>query len=288
MIHDDDDLGIADALSPGLRSLLDDGAEGPPLSQAASDRLLGRVLASVSVTGVAGASAGSAAPLPTTASLSTTAPTMSIAAATTATAGMASALVFKALLAVALAVAAVGVGTVVSRSPSPVAGPTFEPGPLLQAGPGASRPIASPTGPLAMPLSAQSPPSMTAEASVDSGPQAMPARARKSVSSSSSSSPSPSSPSSSSPPAPSGAWEVAQLEAARMALSRGDATDALALLTEHAQRAPDSSVAEERQALMVLVLAKAGRVDEAREAAFSFASRHPDSLFLDRVRAAVQ
>jgi hypothetical protein len=39
---------------------------------------------------------------------------------------------------------------------------------------------------------------------------------------------------------------------------------------------------------MVLVLAKAGRVDEAREAAFSFAARHPDSLFLDRVRAAVQ
>jgi hypothetical protein len=80
---------------------------------------------------------------------------------------------------------------------------------------------------------------------------------------------------------------VAQLEAARLALSRGEAVEALGMLSAHAERAPESSLAEEREALTVLALARAGRVDDAQQAALAFGARHPDSLFLDRVRAAV-
>jgi hypothetical protein len=45
-------------------------------------------------------------------------------------------------------------------------------------------------------------------------------------------------------------------------------------------------MAEERQALQVLSLARAGRLEEARSSSLAFATLYPDSLFLDRVRAA--
>ena len=77
-----------------------------------------------------------------------------------------------------------------------------------------------------------------------------------------------------------------RLEAARLALSRGDAVGALRVLQEHAAQAPASGMAEERQALQVLSLARAGRLEEARSSSLAFAALYPDSLFLDRVRAA--
>jgi hypothetical protein len=269
MIHDDDDPGMDDALSPGLRSLLDDGAEGPAMSGAARDRLLGRVLATVAVTTVAGASAASAASVSST----TTAATTTAATTATATTGITSALVFKATLAVALAVATVGIGIGVagSRSPSPVSVPSA----LATAptAPTAPPTVQAPVPPVAVPVAV---PVAAPVAVPVPEPVAVAAKAKKPE------------PLSSSPPAPSPAWEVAQLEAARVALSRGGAAEALGLLSELARRAPRSSLAEERETLMVLALAGAGRLDEARAAAQQFGARYPDSLFLDRVRASVR
>ncbi len=77
------------------------------------------------------------------------------------------------------------------------------------------------------------------------------------------------------------------LERARSAVARHDAEAALEALEAHAQIAPQSPMREEREALRVQALAKAGRLGEARQAAIRFEAEFPESLFGARVRGAV-
>lgn len=78
------------------------------------------------------------------------------------------------------------------------------------------------------------------------------------------------------------------LERARSAVARQDAEAALAALDAHARAAPQSPMREEREALRVQALAKAGRLAEARQAATRFEAEFPESLFGARVRGAVE
>jgi len=88
-------------------------------------------------------------------------------------------------------------------------------------------------------------------------------------------------------PALESSWELPQLESAQVALSAGRATEALALIEDHARRAPGSALREEGRALAVLSLLALGRHDDARAAASAFATLHPQSLFLPRVQRAL-
>ena len=54
----DPDLELDDDLPPTLRRLLHDGAEGPAMSRAAEERVMGRVLATVGAATVTAAAAG--------------------------------------------------------------------------------------------------------------------------------------------------------------------------------------------------------------------------------------
>jgi hypothetical protein len=81
--------------------------------------------------------------------------------------------------------------------------------------------------------------------------------------------------------------ESALLDAARTALERGDPAAALESLRKHRARFPAGSLSEERDALTVVALARAGRRDEARGAAERFQKQHPGSVFGDAVRAAI-
>lgn len=65
---------------------------------------------------------------------------------------------------------------------------------------------------------------------------------------------------------------------ARVAIRDGDASAALAVLTEHMRRFPRGELAEERDALRVHAFAAAGRHSEARRARARFLSRHPQSI----------
>ena len=261
MINDDD---LDDALSPGLRSLLDDGAAGPAMSAEARDRLLSRVLLSVTAATVVASVPASASIATTTTAASATTTASATASATTA--GLASALGFKISLAVLGAVAVVGVGSLVTPSLAPAAlvAPVVAPAVTASVTASVGEPMLAPVlAPVSAPVSAPAPPVFVA---------APPTKKA--------------SPTTSSPAAVSATWEVEQLEAARLALSRGDAVGALRVLQEHAAQAPASGMAEERQALQVLSLARAGRLEEARSLSLAFAALYPDSLFLDRVRAA--
>lgn len=68
------------------------------------------------------------------------------------------------------------------------------------------------------------------------------------------------------------------LETARAALQRGDAAGAIDRLREHRTTYPSGSLREERDALMVTALARAGRREEAARAAAQFRKDYPLSL----------
>jgi hypothetical protein len=70
------------------------------------------------------------------------------------------------------------------------------------------------------------------------------------------------------------------LQQARRALVRGDALGALASLDEHGARYPSSQLAEEREALSVQALLRAGRTGEARVRGIEFRRQYPNSLLL--------
>lgn len=72
--------------------------------------------------------------------------------------------------------------------------------------------------------------------------------------------------------------ERSLLEAAQSALARGDAGEALTLVGAHAREFPKSDLGEEREALRIRALARAGRCDEAKSARASFETRFPASL----------
>jgi hypothetical protein len=82
--------------------------------------------------------------------------------------------------------------------------------------------------------------------------------------------------------------ELAELEVARRAVSRGEGASALRVLGVHSQRYPGSILAQEREALTVKALVLAGRSDEARKLAERFRARHPNSMLLDSLERALR
>jgi hypothetical protein len=81
--------------------------------------------------------------------------------------------------------------------------------------------------------------------------------------------------------------EMALVARAQTALHRGLFASALSALDEHARRFPRGDLAEEREALAVQALARAGRDDEASARASRFEARYPRSVLVPVVRAAV-
>lgn len=82
--------------------------------------------------------------------------------------------------------------------------------------------------------------------------------------------------------------ERSMIERARMASARLDPAGALAALEEHARSFPRGRLAEEREVLAVGALADLGRPAEAEVRAARFRRRHPSSVSLPAVEAAVE
>ena len=78
------------------------------------------------------------------------------------------------------------------------------------------------------------------------------------------------------------AAELGLLQRAQVAYAGRDFVDALALVAEHGRRFPNGRLAEEREALRVRSLTRAGRAEEAQRAAAAFAERFPRSVLLAR------
>lgn len=264
-LHDDlDDDDLDGGLPPHLRRMLHDGADGPPLPAAVSDRLLGRVL--VSVGAAAATTAAATSVVSSTSATTATATTSSVVTTSAATAATGIGLGLKAAIVAGVVGVAAIVGVVVVGPPSspmraievPVApAPPVVPGgavapvvpvervePLKRVEPVAPAPAASTTVPSPPPKPVVVSPVVVAPA----------------------------------------AWELPLLEQARGALAAGRTDEALALVDDHQRRAPASALLEESTALRVIALSRAGRVDEAKVAASSFVQRWPKSLFGERVR----
>jgi hypothetical protein len=77
------------------------------------------------------------------------------------------------------------------------------------------------------------------------------------------------------------------LDDARAGLLQGEPALAIERLDAHRARFADGMLAEERDAMEVEALVRAGRVDEARAEAAAFKERSPKSLFLQTVEATV-
>jgi len=77
------------------------------------------------------------------------------------------------------------------------------------------------------------------------------------------------------------------LDEARAALAQGDPARALDRLERHRRTFAVPLLAEERDAMWVQALVKAGRYDEARARASAFRRRSPDSLFSSVVDSAI-
>jgi hypothetical protein len=77
------------------------------------------------------------------------------------------------------------------------------------------------------------------------------------------------------------------LDEARAALAQGDPARAIDRLERHRRTFPQPLLAEERDAMWVQALVKAGRYDEARGRASTFRKRSPDSLFSSVVDSAI-
>ena len=84
------------------------------------------------------------------------------------------------------------------------------------------------------------------------------------------------------------AAELQLLQRAQSEYASHDFTNALVLVAEHGRRFPNGRLAEEREALRVRSLARAGRGDEARRALAAFARRFPHSAFLPRLQDAAR
>lgn len=98
------------------------------------------------------------------------------------------------------------------------------------------------------------------------------------------------SPPSSSPPSRASQLtaERAILDEARQALAHGDPTRALNRLELHRRSFSSPLLAEERDAMWIQALVKAGRSDDARARGEAFRKRFPDSLFSPAVESALE
>ncbi|WP_437989503.1 RNA polymerase sigma factor [Sorangium sp. So ce145] len=81
--------------------------------------------------------------------------------------------------------------------------------------------------------------------------------------------------------------ESALLSSAGLALSEGNATEALDVLVLHARSYPRSPRAEQREALAIQALIEAGRRADAGARAERFRAAFPDSMFLRAIDAAM-
>jgi hypothetical protein len=77
------------------------------------------------------------------------------------------------------------------------------------------------------------------------------------------------------------------LDEARAALAQGDPARALDRLERHRRTFATPLLGEERDAMWIQALVKAGRYDEARTRATSFRKHSPDSLFSSVVDSAI-
>ncbi|MCK6550708.1 hypothetical protein L6R52_33030 [Myxococcota bacterium] len=89
---------------------------------------------------------------------------------------------------------------------------------------------------------------------------------------------------SSAPPDTALAEERRLIEQARAALARRSAEDAARTLDAHAERYPSGRLAEERDALRVVVMVRLGRREEASELARRFIERYPESVLRPMVQ----
>jgi hypothetical protein len=142
--------------------------------------------------------------------------------------------------------------------------------------------LSAPATPAATSTDASSRPAPTAPHSPTSSPMPSPT------------SPSPSAPAarspsfaSASPHASRFAEERRLLDDARASLLQGEPENALARLDLHRARFADGLLSEERDAMQVEALVRAGRADDARERARLFRARSPGSLFLPTVESAI-
>lgn len=83
------------------------------------------------------------------------------------------------------------------------------------------------------------------------------------------------------------ALEKSYVEQARAAMARQDATAALEALTQHEKRFPKGQLTEERMALQVMALVRAGRSIEANNVANEFRRRFPNGLMRSVVDSAL-
>jgi hypothetical protein len=79
--------------------------------------------------------------------------------------------------------------------------------------------------------------------------------------------------------------QQALLDQARASLGRGDGPGALESLKAHSSRFPESVLTEEREALTIKSLVKAGRAADARARFLAFEARFPRSPLLPSLRA---
>jgi hypothetical protein len=79
--------------------------------------------------------------------------------------------------------------------------------------------------------------------------------------------------------------ERALLDAARIALARGEGAEALDAAERHAKEFPRGRLSEEREALAIRALAMIQRTDEARSREERFRARFPNSLMLPGLEA---
>jgi hypothetical protein len=84
------------------------------------------------------------------------------------------------------------------------------------------------------------------------------------------------------------AEERTLLEDARVALQRGDITEALQMLTAHEQRFPTSALSEERDALLVREAVRAGSYGQARAWLRAFREHYPGSPMLPVLESALR
>lgn len=82
--------------------------------------------------------------------------------------------------------------------------------------------------------------------------------------------------------------ELAAIDAARAALTAGDAANALDRVTRYKKTFRAPQFLDEADALEVQALARLGRTDEARAKADRFVEVHPRSPYTQRVRSAVR
>jgi hypothetical protein len=83
------------------------------------------------------------------------------------------------------------------------------------------------------------------------------------------------------------AAERAMLDGARKAIAEGDAARSLERLERHRRTFASPLLAEERDAMWIQALVKAGRYDEARSRGEAFRKRFPESLFASAVESAL-